>query len=53
MSAPVDSCFKETQNTKTWENATVQMIAGEFAAKYGLSLVFEADDIQVEKDRTE
>ena len=49
VSAPVDSCFKETQNTKTWENATVQMIAGEFAAKYGLSLVFEADDIQVEK----
>ena len=49
VSAPVDSCFKETQNTKTWENATVQLIAGEFAAKYGLSLVFDAEDIQVEK----
>ncbi len=49
VSAPVDSCFKEKGNTKTWENATVQLIAGEIAAKYGLLLVYEADDIQIEK----
>ncbi|HCD43980.1 MAG TPA: hypothetical protein DEQ64_09650 [Lachnoclostridium sp.] len=49
VSAPVDTGFKETQNTKTWEAATVRLIASEIAEKYGLELVYESEDIQVAK----
>lgn len=49
VSAPVNTSFKETENTKTWEAATVQLIAAEIAGKYGLNLVYEAGDIPVEK----
>lgn len=50
VSAPVDTCFKETENTKTWEAANVRLIASEIAGKYGLELVYESDeDIQVIK----
>lgn len=50
VSAPVDSSFKESENTKTWESATVRLIASEIAAKYGLELAFEAsEDISVSK----
>lgn len=49
VSAPVDTGFKGTENTKTWEAATVQLIAAEIAGKYGLELVYEAKDISVAK----
>lgn len=50
VSAPVNTCFKETENTKTWEAATVRLIAGEIAEKYGLELVYEsAEEIKVAK----
>lgn len=50
VSAPVNSCFKETENTKTWESATIRLIAGEIAGKYGLELVYESsEEIQVAK----
>lgn len=49
VSAPVNTCFKETENTKTWEAATVRLIASEIAGKYGLELVYESEDIQVAK----
>lgn len=50
VSAPVNTCFKETENTKTWEAATVRLIAGEIAGKYGLELVYESnEEIQVVK----
>ncbi len=50
VSAPVNTCFKETENTKTWESATVRLIAGEIAAKYGLELVYESsEEIKVAK----
>lgn len=50
VSAPVNTCFKETENTKTWESATVKLIAGELAGKYGLELVYEStEEIQVAK----
>lgn len=50
VSAPVDTSFKESENTKTWENATVRLIANEIAAKYGLELIFEvSEDIAVLK----
>ena len=41
VSAPVNTGFKETANTKTWEAATVQVIARELANKYGLQLVYD------------
>lgn len=49
VSSPVNTGFKETENTKTWEAATVQLIAGEIAEKYGLNLVYEAQEIAVAK----
>ena len=49
VSSPVNTGFKETENTKTWEAATVQLIAGEIAGKYGLNLVYEAQEIAVAK----
>ncbi|MCF2704209.1 LysM peptidoglycan-binding domain-containing protein [Enterocloster clostridioformis] len=49
VSTPANTDFKETENSKTWEAATVQLIAGEIAGKYGMSLVYEAGDIQVAK----
>lgn len=49
VSSPVETSFKETENTKTWEAATVQLIAAEIAGKYGLTLVYEAGDIPIAK----
>ena len=50
VSSPVNTDFKETENTKTWEAATVRLIGAEIAAKYGMTLAYEADgDIQVAK----
>ena len=50
VSSPVSTGFKETENTKTWEAATVRLIGAEIAAKYGLTLAYEANgDIQVAK----
>lgn len=49
VSSPVNMGFKETENTKTWEAATVQLIAGEIAGKYGLNLIYEAQEIAVAK----
>ena len=49
VSSPVNTGFKETENTKTWEAATVQLIAGEIAGKYGLNLIYEAQEIAVAK----
>ena len=50
VSAPVDTSFKESENTKTWENATVRLIANEIASKYNLKLIFEVgEDITVSK----
>lgn len=49
VSSPVNSGFKGTENTRTWEAATIQVIAAELAGKYGLTLVYDADDIQVKK----
>lgn len=49
VSAPVNTSFKETQITKTWEAATVQLIAIEIATKYNLELIYDAQDVQVTK----
>lgn len=50
VSSPVDTSFKETLNTKTWEVATVRLIAQELANKYSLQLVYDCtQDISVSK----
>lgn len=50
VSAPVNTDFKETENTKTWEAATVRLIAAEIAGRYGLKLAYESGaDIQIAK----
>ena len=50
VSAPVNSSFKESENTKTWAQATLQLIAAEIAGKYGLALVYEVSkEIQISK----
>ena len=49
VSAPVNSSFKEAENTKTWQEASFSLVATEVAWKYGLSLVYEADDIPIKK----
>ena len=49
VSAPVNTNFKESGNSRTWEAATVQVIAAELAGKYGLEIVYDADEIPVAK----
>lgn len=49
VSAPVNSSFKETEKTRTWEAATIQVIAAELAGQYGMTLAYDADDIQIQK----
>lgn len=41
MSTPADSAFRETQRTKTWENATIKEIATEIAGKAKVSLFWD------------
>ena len=47
VSTPAEDAFKTTERTKTWENATVQQIAGEIAGRYGLSLMYDAATIKI------
>lgn len=50
VSAPVGSSFKESENTKTWEQATLRLIAGEIAGRYGLSLAYDVpNEIPISK----
>lgn len=49
VSAPVNTSFKETMNTRTWEAATISLIASEIASKYGLTSIYDAPEIQVVK----
>lgn len=41
VSTPADSAFRETQRTKTWENATIKEIATEIAGKAKVSLFWD------------
>lgn len=47
ISTPLDSAFKITKRTKTWENVTVKAVGEEIAKRSGLSLVYDADSIQI------
>ncbi len=50
VSSPVESNFKETENTKTWENINLYMIAKEISEKYNLLLIYDAQkEINISK----
>lgn len=47
VSAPADDAFQTTERTRTWEDITVRQIASDIAAKYRLSLVYDAATINI------
>lgn len=50
VSAPVNTDFKETKQTKIWEAATVRIIVQEIAGKYGMQMYYDATiDITIAK----
>lgn len=50
VSSPVESNFKETENTKTWENINLYTIAKEISEKYNLLLIYDAQkEINISK----
>lgn len=48
VSIPQDSAFCSQSRTKTWENATVKLIASEIAQRAGVNLHYEGDTIEIE-----
>lgn len=46
---PTKSGFKYTKRTKTYENTTIKSIANEIARRYGISCVYEGNEIKVLK----
>lgn len=56
VSSPVDTAFKVTKRTKTWENVSLQEIAQDIAGRAGLTLFYEADVVTIkekEQEKTE
>ena len=49
VSAPQSQAFKTRERTKTWEKITIQGIASEIAGRYGMSVKYDAEEIQIEK----
>lgn len=49
VSVPTDDDFKSRQKTNTWQKTTVQDIAQAIASAAGVSLVYDADAIQVDE----
>lgn len=45
VSVPADSCFRETERTKNWENVTIQEIGKEIAARAGISLEWDVEGV--------
>lgn len=41
VSVPADSAFRETQRSKTWDNATIKEIASEIAGRAGIALLWD------------
>jgi len=48
VSAPVDTAFKATKRSKTWEAVTLEEIAQEISGRAGLALTYDADTIQID-----
>ena len=47
VSIPRDSTFNSEKRTKTWENATVQIVAEEIAQRAGISVFYDADTVEI------
>lgn len=47
ISTPLDTSFKATERTKTWENATIKKVAEEIAQRAKVQLIYEADEIKI------
>lgn len=47
VSIPRSTAFNEEERTKNWEEVTVKEIADEIAARAGISLYYEADEIPI------
>jgi len=47
VSQPSDEGFMETKRTQTWQNATIEKIAGDMARRASLTLVYEAGEINI------
>ena len=45
VSVPADGAFRETERTKTWEKATIQVIAKEIASRAGVALVWDGEGV--------
>lgn len=43
ISTPLDSSFKTTERTKTWENVTIKEIGTEIAGRAGIALAWDVD----------
>lgn len=47
VSIPRKEAFNEEERTKNWESVTIREIASEIAARAGIALYYEADDIPI------
>jgi phage protein D len=50
VSTPISSSMREEEKTKSWEDTTLETIAGDIAAEAGLGLIYEVEsDIQLDR----
>ena len=47
VSIPQDSAFNTQDNTKTWENVTLELIAKEISRNAGVELYYEGDKVDI------
>lgn len=48
VSAPKETDFDTTEKTKTWENVTLEEIAGDIAESAGMELFYDCEEITIE-----
>ncbi len=49
ISSPLNTEFKETSRSQTWKDVTLRQIGEEIAARYGMSLLYEGEEVPIEK----
>lgn len=47
LSIPADQDFRETTRTQTWEEVTLYELANTIAGRYGLGIVYDADEVTI------
>ncbi len=48
VSIPMNSCFKATKRSKTWERVSIQEIGSQIASRYEMKFVYDASVIVIE-----